>query len=89
MSGTRECQPLGTSSIPFHGVSVNAKLWNVILIFGWFFLIRSKISVGSRKGRMTRRFSGLVSGPPPIVEASLVDLEVIIAGYGLWKLLKV
>lgn len=62
--------PLGISSTPFHGVSVKRKFLKVISIFGWFFLILSRASTGSLKGRMTSRCSGL--GPPPmvIVEAS-------------------
>lgn len=37
----------------------------MILMFGWFFLILSKMAVGSLKGRMMSRCSG--SGPPPMV----------------------
>lgn len=58
---------MGISSTSFHGAVLKTKLLKVILIFGWFFLILSKISVGSLKGRMTSRCSGLDSGPPPIV----------------------
>ena len=58
--------PGGISAAPFQGVSVNRRLLNVILMYGWFFFILSKISVGSGNGRMTRRCSGWW-GPPPIM----------------------
>ncbi len=58
-------KPSGIASFPTHGVFVKSRLLNVILMFGWFFLILSKISVGSSKGMMTSRCSGL--GPPPMV----------------------
>ncbi len=71
--------PLGISSTPFHGVSVNRKLLKVISIFGCLLLILSRASTGSLKGRMTSRCSGL--GPPPmaIVEASEARREEAIA----------
>ena len=64
----RSIRPFGISSSPFHGVLVKTRLLNVILIFGWFFLILLKISVGSWKGRMASRCSGLELGPPPMVK---------------------
>lgn len=70
---------MGISSIPFHGVSVDINSLNVILIWGWFFLILSKISVGSLKGKMTRRFSGSGSALPMMVEASKASREDAIA----------
>lgn len=75
-------QPLGISSTPFHGVSVNNKLLNVMLMFGCFFFIRSRASVGSWKGNMTSSSSGLDSVPPPMLgreEAILARREEAIA----------
>ena len=57
-------------------------------MFGWFFLILSKILVGSWKGRMTSRCSGFALGPPPMVRDEarwarrMVGLRVSIAEIG-------
>lgn len=74
---------MGRSFASFHGEVLKTKFLKVILICGWFFLILSKISVGSLKGRMTSRCSGLESAPPPIVrdEASWARRRVGIRGF--------
>ena len=72
---------MGISFPSFHGEVLKTNFLKVILICGWFFLILSKISVGSSKGRMTSKCSGLESAPPPMVrdEASWARRRV-----GFW-----